>query len=217
MTRRELLATAACGFLPPPHASRVIFIELAGGPSQSDTFDLETGPWMPHWMDPVTVAGIRFPAGLMPRLAGLLDRVTLVRGIEAPCVTHRAIELGCEPLRASAASFPEACRHALRSQNRLVHIRFGSWDHHGNLYEQLRVLASSLDEGLASLITSQSDARIIAMGEFGRRPGPLNQNGGRDHYIRHAALLAGPGMVPAHVLGRVQNRDILRFCRSPRS
>jgi hypothetical protein len=57
----------------PPQASRVpllntahnvIFILLAGAPSQIDTFDLRVGPWTPQDFRPATINGIDFPEGL---------------------------------------------------------------------------------------------------------------------------------------------------------
>lgn len=209
MTRRELMAAAFSGFLAQP-APRVILIEMSGGPSHVDTFDLALGPWTPAWMAPVRFGEILFPAGLMPNLANMLDRFTLVRGLKAPVMKHRPMDPGWPILRASAASFEAACDEArwmIHSGARRVHIRLGSWDHHGNLYGQLRLIAGAFDAGVAALMAgldrdgALESTRIIAKGEFGRRPGPLNQNGGRDHYPVHAALLAGGGMRGGRVVG----------------
>src|SRR5579863_1126701 len=198
MTRRDLLIIALGGLMPRASGQKTIFIEMAGGPSQADTFDFEVGPWTPSWMDPVHAGNFIFPAGLMPNLAAMLDRIVLVRGLRAPCAEHRPLVLPGVPLRATAATFGEACVRALAGVEagaRFVRIRLGSWDHHGNLYEQLRPMGRSFDQGVASLIRlSGENTRIVAMGEFGRRPGPLNQNGGRDHYPVHAALVAGAGL-----------------------
>lgn len=188
MTRRELLLASAV--LLPLGSRRTIFVELAGGPSHVDTFAFEPGPWTPRWMQPIRCREGFFPAGLMPRLARKLDRIKLVRGLRAKSLDHHSVvREGRGPmLRATAASFPQVCAEALAMREPFVHIRFASWDHHGNLYEQLRPMAQSLDEGAAKLI--DAGVRVVAMGEFGRRPGPLNQNGGRDHFPVHAALLA---------------------------
>jgi len=198
MTRRDLLITALGGLVPRASDQKTIFIEMAGGPSQVDTFDFEVGPWTPSWMEPVHFGDIIFPAGLMPKLAAMLDRIVLVRGLRAPCAEHRPLVLRGPLLRATAATFGEACHQArslIEAGANFAHLRLGSWDHHGNLYEQLRPMGRAFDQGVASLIRSAGEnIRIVAMGEFGRRPGPLNQNGGRDHYPVHAALLAGAGM-----------------------
>ena len=191
MTRRDLFAVALAGLTPRPSRRKTVFIEMAGGPSHVDTFALEIGPWTPSWLRPVAIGGALFPAGLMPRLAEMPERLRLVRGLQARSTAHHSIvPEGAGPgLIATTASFPEACRHSLDLLRRkdLVHIRFGNWDHHGNIYERLRPMCGSFDAGVAWLI--RRNVRIIAMGEFGRKPGPLNQNGGRDHDPVHAALV----------------------------
>ena len=42
---------------------------------------------------------------------------------------------------------------------------------------------------------------IIAMGEFGRTTGPLTQNGGRDHLLQQAALVAGGKVKGGRAIG----------------
>jgi hypothetical protein len=209
MTRRELMTAALGGFLARP-VRRIILIELSGGPSHVDTFDLRVGPWTPSWMAPIRFGEILFPSGLMPNLARMLDRITLVRGLQASAMEHRPMEPGWPFLRASATSFEAACDHArwmIRGGTQRVHIRLGSWDHHGNLYDQLRMIAGPFDAGVASLVAGLDrdgafeSTQIVAMGEFGRRPGPLNQNAGRDHYPAHAALLAGGGIRGGGAIG----------------
>ncbi len=197
MTRRELLAGALVGIMTRPTRGATIFIEMTGGPSHVDTFDLKLGPWTPSWIDPVRFGETLFPAGLMPNLAGMLDRITLIRGLESGRTNHRMIETGWPFLRATGTSFGDACARSIemvRGGARRVHIRLGSWDHHGNLYPRLRAISRQFDAGVASLISGLDSTRIIAMGEFGRLPGPLNQNGGRDHHPVHAALIAGCGI-----------------------
>lgn len=192
MTRRDLFAVALAGLAPPIPRRKMVFVEMAGGPSHVDTFDLEIGPWTPSWMCPVALGDALFPAGLMPRLAEMPGRFRLVRGLEADSTRHHSmVPAGAGPrLIATTASFPGACRDSLEllRHHDFVHIRFGNWDHHGNIYERLRPICRSFDEGVAWLI--RRDVRIAAMGEFGREPGPLNQNGGRGHYPVHAALVA---------------------------
>ena len=55
-------------------AKYVIFIQLAGAPSQIDTFDLKVGPWTPSDFAPTTINGVDFPEGLMPSLASQAGR-----------------------------------------------------------------------------------------------------------------------------------------------
>jgi hypothetical protein len=60
-------------------ARNCIFIFLAGGPSQVDTFDLKEGAWTPADFKPTSYGDVRFPQGLMPNIATHLDKMTIVR------------------------------------------------------------------------------------------------------------------------------------------
>jgi len=200
MTRRVFLsqAAAACGVGFAAGTEHLIFVSMEGGPSHTDLFDFQAGPWTPDWMDPVRGFSPGFPRGLMPALAGHLNEIRLVRGLRAASRDHR-VALSAHPacdvsLRADRASFIDACAEArgLAAWHRSIRIDFGSWDHHGNLYENLRPMCAAFDRGIARLIEGlkrdRRDVRVVAMGEFGRTPGPLNQNRGRDHHPVHAAL-----------------------------
>lgn len=69
-------------------AKNVIFILMAGGPSHSDTFDLKEGSWTPSFMAPASYGDVRFPQGLMPKIADQLDSVALVRSVKAWAAVH---------------------------------------------------------------------------------------------------------------------------------
>ncbi|MBI1354722.1 MAG: DUF1501 domain-containing protein [Acidobacteria bacterium] len=61
-------------------ARNVIFLFLQGAPSHVDTFDLkEVAGVTPTDFAPETLNGVRFPVGLMPRTAAVLDKVAIVR------------------------------------------------------------------------------------------------------------------------------------------
>lgn len=61
-------------------AKNVIFLFLEGAPSHVDTFDFkEVSGVTPSDFAPETIQGIRFPAGLMPNTAGVLDKIAIVR------------------------------------------------------------------------------------------------------------------------------------------
>ncbi len=60
-------------------ARYVIFVNMAGAPSHVDTFDFKEGPWTPPEMQPETYGRIRWPRGLLPRLADHLDSIALIR------------------------------------------------------------------------------------------------------------------------------------------
>ena len=65
-------------------AEFVIFLFLEGGASQVDTFDLKEGPWTPPDFDVRTVGpNLKMPYYLLPKLAGLTEKYSIVRCCEA--------------------------------------------------------------------------------------------------------------------------------------
>jgi hypothetical protein len=69
---------------PRGSAEAVIFVNLLGGPSQMDTFDVKEGKWGPGYRDiRTTKQGYQFPYGLMPKLVDCLDDLVIVRSMEA--------------------------------------------------------------------------------------------------------------------------------------
>ena len=69
-------------------ARNLIYILLEGAPSHVDTFDLKTGDWTPNALGAATIDNILWPAGYMPQLAQRLDRVALVRSLQAVEAVH---------------------------------------------------------------------------------------------------------------------------------
>jgi hypothetical protein len=102
---------------------------------------------------------------------------------------------------------------------RFILISHDGWDLHANAFDKSAgnnqyTLCHHLDAALASLLDdleSRSDAKgrrlidktiIVCMGEFGRTPGELTLNKGRDHYrFAAVALLAGAGVQGGRVIG----------------
>src|SRR6266852_1447886 len=69
---------AAGGAKPRGSADTVIFVNLLGGPSQMDTFDVKEGKWSLESRDVRTTKyGYQFPYGLMPKLTERLDDVAI--------------------------------------------------------------------------------------------------------------------------------------------
>jgi hypothetical protein len=60
-------------------ARNCILIFLSGAPSQSDTFDLKEGVWMPDDFAPASYGSIRFPQGLMPETAKQIGKLAIIR------------------------------------------------------------------------------------------------------------------------------------------
>ncbi len=94
----------------PPPAKNVVFVMMRGGPSQIDTFDLKQGPWTPANLDVQTFNGLKWPRGLMPRLAGQLDDIVLVRSVKAWAAVHGLaqiwMQIGRNPASGSARIAP---------------------------------------------------------------------------------------------------------------
>ena len=113
---------------------------------------------------------------------------------------------------------------AVQARNgvRFINVGHGNWDTHQLMYSRgysfagalnnIWDLANELDRGLGALLAdlkaSGDLARtmIVVMGEFGRTPGPLNGQGGRDHHkTAMCALLAGGGVAGGRVIGQTDS------------
>lgn len=139
-----------------------------------------------------------------------------------------------ESQRYGSTFFGDACiiaRNILAANQgtRFISINHGgengiTWDSHSNIYgaDVLPSLTREVDSGLAGLIADMrqmpaspnQEARapslldktlIVVMGEFGRTPGNLNNDRGRDHYPIFSALFAGGGTRGNVVIGRTDD------------
>ena len=69
---------------PRGTAEFCIFYFLLGGMSQPDTFDLKEGPWTPEDLDIRKIhAELKLPFGLYPHLSKRMDKIALIRSMEA--------------------------------------------------------------------------------------------------------------------------------------
>jgi uncharacterized protein (DUF1501 family) len=94
-----------------------------------------------------------------------------------------------------------------------VNVTREGWDQHFNQFDpgnqtNLYRLNNDIDRGLANLITDLrisgdlDSTLIVALGEFGRTPGPLNSRNGRDHYAAvMSVLMAGGGVRGGQAIG----------------
>jgi hypothetical protein len=82
----ETVARAAVS--PINRAKHCIFVLMAGAPSHIDTFDLKEGPWTPADYKPEAYGDVRFPQGLLPKLAEQLDSISLLRSVRAWAAVH---------------------------------------------------------------------------------------------------------------------------------
>ena len=104
---------------------------------------------------------------------------------------------------------------------RYIHICHNGWDHHKEIWTKAAAtnhykLIAEMDPALASLLedlgatasstmpgkTLLDETLVVCMGEFGRTPGPLNFQAGRDHH-KHVfpAMFAGAGVRGGRVHG----------------
>lgn len=94
----------------PAKAKNVIFILMAGGPSHVDTFDLKEGSWTPSAFEPTGYNGVRWPRGLMPKIAENMDSVALLRSAKAWAVVHGIcqtwVQIGRNPLAGTSKIAP---------------------------------------------------------------------------------------------------------------
>ncbi|HEX8524965.1 MAG TPA: DUF1501 domain-containing protein, partial [Tepidisphaeraceae bacterium] len=82
---------------------------------------------------------------------------------------------------------------------RFIQVYHRDWDHHGNLRNDMEVIAKEVDQASAALIKDLKqrgmleDTLVIWGGEFGRTP--MAQGSGRDHHIKGFSIwLAGGGI-----------------------
>jgi hypothetical protein len=99
---RPMESVAKAAATPMGKAKNCIFILLAGAPSHADTFDLKEGPWTPAFFNPTSYGDVRFPQGLMPKLAEQIDSIALVRSIRSWAAVHALsqawVQIGRNPL-----------------------------------------------------------------------------------------------------------------------
>jgi uncharacterized protein DUF1501 len=134
-----------------------------------------------------------------------------------------------EKRRYGGSPFGDSCllaRNILAAHagTRFVAIHHGSWDFHANIYDKKEssnhyTLSRELDSGLAELIGDMEkiktgDGRslldktlIVCLGEFGRTPGDITVNKGRDHHrFAMSGLFAGGGIAGGRAVGATDDQ-----------
>ena len=131
-----------------------------------------------------------------------------------PAVTNAFKYSAADSTAYGGTTFGNACvlaKQVLAANQgtRYIEITLGGWDMHVNIYtpNQLPKLASTLDNGLAQLMTDLKAAGlldetlIVMAGEFGRTVGKLTGAAGRDHYPQQFAFFAGAGVTGGKTIG----------------
>jgi hypothetical protein len=101
---RPLEVAASAKVTPRGTARNCIFVFLTGAASHVDTFDLKEGAWLPKDFAPTSYNGLRFPQGLMPRLADQLDKLAIVRSVQAWAAVHSLAQTWTQIARNPAAA-----------------------------------------------------------------------------------------------------------------
>ena len=104
--------------------------------------------------------------------------------------------------RGGDGTFAANCLLARRMAERgvrFIQLYHRDWDHHGNIKNDIPVVAREIDQGCAALVKDLkqrgllADTLVIWGGEFGRTP--MAQGTGRDHHIKGFSMwLAGGGI-----------------------
>ncbi|MFO0968611.1 MAG: DUF1501 domain-containing protein [Gemmataceae bacterium] len=88
----------------------------------------------------------------------------------------------------------------------------GGWDHHTNLFRDLRTRLPAWDASVAALVEDLdsrgmlSSTMVIALGEFGRTP-QINKDSGRDHWSNAMSVFfAGGGTPGGTIVGATDAR-----------
>jgi hypothetical protein len=330
-------------------AKSCIFIFLSGAPSQTDLWDFKEGAWTPGDFAPTSYGDIRWPKGVMPKMAEQLDKLTIVRSALSWAAVHQlgqvwaqiarnpggatgaiaphmgaVVSLESQTARTPADVLPgfialnsgsiptsgylpakyapfgvtsaatglstlshpdgaerfsrrwdlmhklDCCRgddslgkpaadmddfytqaktlidapgiNTLFTFNDEEHTRYGAtnfgdslivarnlaasnkgtrfiqttlggWDHHSDIYDREAAQSiyrqgAELDNALSALLTDLAamnilkDTLVVITAEFGRTVGPLNNQGGRDHYLRQSIVFAGGGTRGGRIIGQ---------------
>jgi hypothetical protein len=100
----------SAGVVTKNTAKNVIFILLAGAPSQTDTFDFKSVNVAPNSFAPATTNGVLWPMGLLPKLGGQLSDFAIVRSMRAHALAHALsqtwTQIGRNPLGALGSVAP---------------------------------------------------------------------------------------------------------------
>lgn len=110
MPGRPMETVAKAAGSPVGTAKNCIFILLSGAPSHADTFDLKEGAWTPSFFEPTSYGDLRFPRGLMPKLAEQIDSLAFLRSVRAWNTAHPLaqtwVQIGRNPISGLAKIAP---------------------------------------------------------------------------------------------------------------
>jgi len=101
---------------------------------------------------------------------------------------------------------------AANQGTRFIQINLGGWDMHGNIYDRnvnnaMYRLGKTFDDGFGTFLADMeasgllAETLVVVMGEFGRTPGRLSGQNGRDHFLQQFVVFAGGGVQGGRTIG----------------
>jgi uncharacterized protein (DUF1501 family) len=91
-----------------------------------------------------------------------------------------------------------------------VSINWGGWDHHFNIFNDMKKMLPTLDEAYSALLTDlkqrglMDSTLVVLLGEMGRTP-KINSGPGRDHWGPGMSIaIAGAGVPGGTVIGNTE-------------
>lgn len=206
-----------CGYLPAKYAPFGVTTDESGlstltHPEGADRF---TRRWdLLHKLDANRTSGALGKPSL--DMNDFYDQAKTL--MEAPGVNALFTYDDAEHARYGATAFGDSlvvARNLVASNKgtRFVQVTLGGWDHHSDIYDKaaaqsIYVQSAELDAGLGALLADLESMKlldqtlIVVASEFGRTVGPLNGQGGRDHFLRNSVVFAGGGTRGGRAIGK---------------
>ncbi|MGN6184619.1 MAG: DUF1501 domain-containing protein [Thermoanaerobaculia bacterium] len=206
-----------CGYLPAKYAPFGVTTDESGlstlsHPEGADRF---TRRWdLLHKLDANRTSGALGKPSL--DMNDFYDQAKTL--MEAPGVNALFTYDDAEHARYGATSFGDSlvvARNlvAANKGTRFVQVTLGGWDHHSDIYDKdaaqsIYAQSAELDAALGALLADLDatnlldETLIVIASEFGRTVGPLNGQGGRDHFLRNSVIFAGGGTKGGRAIGK---------------
>lgn len=228
ISRRNFIATATAGLAssalalpaPPRRVKSIIHLFMEGGMSHLDTFDPK-----PH-VGSAPAISTNLPAisisANLPRLAGHMEKLTLVRSISHTARNHHtagplATDFSGEWIMADSIA---STLHLSQAGTPRIRATLSGWDTHTESSRRNSSQCQLLDYSLSQLLEKLSkhdmlaETLIILTTEFGRSAA-LNGYGGRNHHPHaYTCLFAGGGTHGGRVIGST-SPDGMEVCGAP--
>lgn len=206
-------------FLGPAYGPLVV-----SGDPNADAFQVKDVT-LPKGVDDARLDARRNLLGQLDRMQRITESVNdPVRGLDS--YAEKAYSLVTSPQAKAAfdikkedpklreaygrSNFGQQCllaRRLIESGVPWVSVHWGGWDHHFNLFNDMKRQLPILDPAFSTLLTDLKDrglledTLVVLLGEFGRTP-KINKGPGRDHWGPGMSIaIAGAGVPGGTVVG----------------